>query len=142
MADVISVADEVVSAINNGTWAVDFEAAERRYLPIYDLEQLRDVVRVVVLPRTEDVTQISRASSSLKVGVLIGIETAYETEDNTTIDPLMALAAAMRDFFQSKTLSSGARCNDVGRTPLYDQRLMQDHRIFMAVVTLEFLALP
>ena len=72
MPTTVDIADAVVHELNNAGLTPAF-TAERKMLPKYTLEEMADL-RVVVVPRSIDITKLNRSSARFEIEIDIGVQ--------------------------------------------------------------------
>jgi len=138
MALISEIADAVVGELNGGEFSQEFTAA-RRYLPLFDLQELKDL-HVTVVPRGVAITGLARGVNQHDVQIDVAVQKKLETEGSDEIDPLMALVEEIADFFRLRRLASYSNAVWVKteNTPIYSQEHLGQMRQFTSVLTLTF----
>lgn len=137
MSLITDIADEVITELNEATLSQAF-TAERRYAPIFDLEEMTDL-KVSVVPRSKTSSAGTRAQREFTVEIDIAVQKKVPAEDLTTPDALMTLVEEIADLFRMKRLTTSraawtAEANDPIFLPGHIRRLGQ----FTSVLTLTF----
>jgi len=135
---VTEVADGVVGELNGHAFSQPF-TAERTYLPVFELPELK-ALHVTVVPKGMAVTQVARDRAAYDVHIDVAVQKKFETGDTVELDTLMTLAEEIADFFRFKTLSGpiGATWFKTEHTALYAPEHMDHYRQFTSVLTLTF----
>lgn len=135
---VADVADAVVVEINSHVFSQPFNA-ERHYLPVFELPEMK-TLHVTVVPKGMTVTQIARNQAAYDVQIDVAVQKKFDTGDAAELDPLMVLAEEIADFFRFKTLSGplGAAWIKTEHTALYAPEHMDQLRQFTSVLTISF----
>ena len=138
MALITDVAGAVVAELNAGEFAQEFTAV-RRYLPLFDLSEMKDL-HVTVVPRGVAITGLARGVNQHDVQIDVAVQKKLETEGSDEIDPLMALVEEIADFFRLRRLASYSNAVWVKteNTPIYSQEHLGQMRQFTSVLTLTF----
>ena len=138
MPMVTDVADAVTAELNGHAFSQPF-TAERQYLPVFELPEMK-TLHVTVVPKGMIVTQIARNRCAYDVQVDVAAQKKFDTGDSAELDPLMGLAEEIADFFRFKTLPGplGAAWTKTEHTALYAQEHMDQLRQFTSVLTLTF----
>lgn len=144
MSTVIDIADAVVTALNGATLSQSF-VAERKYVPVHELDDLAQL-RVSVVPATLEGVLIDRAGRNLYTFTIdvavqksIGSGAMTDVQINAACDPLMTLSEEIADLFDGKALTSpAARCTDVKNVPIFAPAHLDEKRVFTSVVSLTF----
>lgn len=137
-ATLTDVAAAVVDELNAQDWSLELTAAR---VPVvnFDLADLA-TVQVPVVAVSSDSEPDTRALrvkvSQIDVGVLVRVDPT-----NDGIDPYLALVDEIADHFHQRQLAgidAPTLCL-VGRPdPIYDVERLEQHRVFFAVIRLEF----
>lgn len=136
MADIITIADAIVDALNAHAFSMSF-TAERAYLPTYDLPKA-ETLKVTVVPKSDQGQLDSRSQSRHDYSIDIGIQKKPSAIDNTNLDPLMTLVQEIADYFLFGKAPGGATLVAPEIRILYFPEHLQQLRQFTAVVTLTF----
>src|SRR5690606_27310151 len=102
---VVNIADSIVAALNAQVFDPPFTAV-RRLLPVFDLAEAGQEVRVTVVPRSVVVTGGTRTENFFDVSVDIGVQRRIEVEDTAQGDALLALVEQIGDALRLKRLPS------------------------------------
>lgn len=135
-AEIIDLADAIVTALNAGTFSESF-TAERGYLPTFDLPDM-DTLRVTVVPRQEEGRLDTRNSSVHEYSIDIAIQKKPTALTNTLLDALMRVVQEIADFFLFDTNPENTTLITPSIRILYLQDHLQKFRQFTSVVTLTF----
>ena len=135
-ADIINVADAIVTALNGEAFSQPFTAA-RGYLPTFDLQEMNEL-KVTVVPKEDDGKLDTRTASTHDYSIDIGIQKKPPTINNTDLDPLMLLVQEIADHFLFGQQAAGATLISPAVRVLYLQEHLQKLRQFTSVVTLTF----
>lgn len=135
-ADIINVADAIVTELNATSFSQPFTAA-RGYLPTFDLQDM-DELKVTVVPKEDDGKLDTRSQSSHDYAIDIGIQKKPPAIENTDLDPLMLLTQEIADHFLFGKQAAGATLIAPTVRILYLQEHLQKLRQFTSVVTLTF----
>jgi hypothetical protein len=131
------LADAVVETLNTGDWNLPFTAI-RTTLPYYDVKELT-ILKVSVVPRSLDISNITRASNECLYQIDIAIQKAVAHVNHQDIHALMNLALNISKSFRGKTYPSlDAVCSKQAIDPLYQAEHIAPPSVFTTVVTLNF----
>ncbi len=137
MSVVVAIGDAVVTDLNAGSFSQSF-TAERNYLPLYELSDLK-TLRVTVVPNATAMETKARNASQHDVDIDIAVQQKLTKTDNTTIDPLMALVEEIADHFRFKRFSSpSAIWIRTENEPVFAQEHLDQYRVFTSLLTLTF----
>lgn len=138
MAVITDIADAVVQDLNAGTFSQSF-TAERHYLPVYELEDIKDL-RVTVVPKGVTIQSTGRNSNQHDAAIDIAVQKKLDAIDSSTIDPLMALVDEIADSFRFKRLDSypNAIWVNTQNQPVYAPEHLDQLRVFTSILTLTF----
>lgn len=136
-ANIVAIADAVTAELNGHSFSQPF-AAQRLYLPVFDLQSMSDL-KVTVVPRGISSSALDRSRDSFDYQIDVAVQ-KKTPNDVATIDALMLLVEEIGDHFRSNPLSSypGARCTGVENTPVYAPDHLHELRQFTSVLTLTF----
>jgi len=135
-ADIINVADAIVTELNATSFSQPFTAA-RGYLPTFDLAEMNEL-KVTVVPKEDDGKLDTRSQSSHDYAIDIGTQKKPPTIDNADLDPLMLLTQEFADHFLFGRQAAGATLIAPTVRILYLQEHLQKLRQFTSVITLTF----
>jgi hypothetical protein len=113
--------------------------AERTYLPVFDLAEMKDL-HVTVVPKGLSTSPFGRGSSQSDYALDIGVQKKLSGTAAADIDPLMALVETIGRFFRQRRLASYPEAVWV-RTEhphLYAPEHLSELRQFTSVLTLTF----
>lgn len=135
---VTEVADVVTAELNGQTFSQSF-TAERHYLPVFELPEMK-TLHVTVVPKGMTVTQIARNKSAYDLQVDVAVQKKFEAGDLSELDPLLMLVEEVGDFFRFRTLSGSLYANWIKteHPALYAPEHMEQLRQFTSVLTLTF----
>ena len=89
-ATVIQIAESVVAEINAGDFSKKNLAAQRLYVPNFDLEDMKEL-RVTVVPREVEYLPLDRASNKFHATIDVAVQKKFSKGDAKEIDPLGVL---------------------------------------------------
>lgn len=135
-ADIINVADAIVTELNATSFSQPFTAA-RGYLPTFDLAEMNEL-KVTVVSKEDDGKLDTRSQSSHDYAIDIGIQKKPPGIENADLDPLMLLVQEIADDFLFGKQAAGATLIAPTVRILYLQEHLQKLRQFTSVVTLTF----
>ena len=151
MSLIADIADAIVAELNAaaGGFSQSFQA-ERHYLPLFDLEQMKDL-HVTVVPKGVTVQpagrtllqhdySIGRDRNQHDVQVDVAVQKRFTTGDNAELDPLLTLVEEIADFFRLRRLASvpAAVWVRTEHAPVYAPEHMEQMRQFTSVITLTY----
>ncbi len=138
-ATVIQIADSVVAEINAGDFSKKNLAAQRLYVPNFDLEDMKEL-RVTVVPREVEYLPLDRVSNKYHATIDVAIQKKFSKGTPTEIDPLVRFVEELADYFRLKRLNSfvAARCIKVENAVLYSTEHWTQFNQFTSLLTLTF----
>ena len=138
MAVIADIAEAVVVQLNAGSFSEKFEA-ERAYLPVFELADLKSV-RVTVVPKSLSIIPGGRAHNQHDYAIDVAVQKKLDVADNAEIDPLMTLVDEIADFFRLKRLDSypGAVWLKTENEPVFSQEHLDQFRQFTGLLTFTF----
>jgi hypothetical protein len=148
---IIDIADAVVSELNTAAGGGGFSqtfTAQRQYVPIFDLAELKDR-HVTVVPRGAAIQSSGRDRNQHDVQIDVAVQKKQvpgppgevgTPETNAQFDPLMKLVEEIADFFRLRRLASPANTIWIKteHSTLYSPEHVEQHRQFTSVITLTF----
>lgn len=132
---IADLADLLVAALNAGTFSESFTAA-RRPIPLFNLEELKDLT-VTVVPRTLETTMLTRRHDMHEIAIDIAIQKRVESEDNDELDPLLNLVQEINDAV-NRTDLGGAKWLKTENDPIYAPDHLHEKRVFTSVLTVTY----
>jgi len=132
------VAEAVVVELNGHAFSQPF-TAELHYLPVFELPEMK-TLHVTVVPKGMTVTQIARNQAAYDIAIDVAIQKKFDAGDAAELDPLVALAEEIADFFRFKTLPGLLRAGWIKteHPAIYAPEHMDQLRQFTSVMTLTF----
>lgn len=142
MAEIISIADAVVSALNSEAFQAELDEefeAVRKYLPRFDLKDMA-TLHVTVAPKAIETETASRDKAVYDYKIDVGVQKRYEKEDAETIDPLVSLVEQIADLFRLKKLEeyAAAMWIKTEHPAVYHPEHMEQFHQFTSVITFTF----
>ncbi len=138
MSVVIDIADAVVTELNGHEFSIEFEAV-RRYQPVFDLKDTKDLL-VSVVPRSKRTETASRGSVQDTVEIDVAVQQKIPQGDNDVPDALMDLVEEISDFFKQRRLTEypKAAWSEVENEPVFHPGHIRRLGQFTSVLTLKF----
>ncbi len=137
MALIVEIAEAVVTQLNAASLSQTF-TAQRNYLPIYELEHLKEL-RVTVVPKGIAISSAGRGSNQYDVEIDIAVQQKLTNTTAAEIDPLLALVEEITDLFRLRRLTApDAVWVKSQNEPVYVQEHLDQFRVFTSVLTLTF----
>ena len=137
MSVVTQIAEAVVTELNGATFGQPIQA-ERQYLPLFELEQLKDL-RVTVVPKSQAIEATSRSTNQHDIDIDIAVQKKLPQTTPAEIDPLMVLVQELADHFRFKRLTSpDAVWIKTQNEPVYAPEHLDRFRVFTSILTLTF----
>ena len=135
---ITQVAEAVIAELNSATLSQPFTAV-RSYLPRSELAELK-ALKVTVVPSGLSVVAASRGQTQQDVAIDVAVQQKLTGEDNTDLDPLLALAEEIAAHFRGKRLASfpSAIWVKTEFKTIYAPDHIDQLRTFTSVVTLTF----
>ena len=133
------IADAVVTELNAATLSQPF-TAQRFYLPVFDLGEMKDL-HVSVVPKGVTVQPAGRTLLQHDYSIDVAVQKKAAPDDTSTIDGLMVLVEEIAAFFKLRSLTGipgpGAWVK-TEHAPVYSPEHMEQYRQFTSVITLTF----
>jgi len=136
---VADIADAVVAALNGQAFTLAF-TAERRLLPVFDLAEAGDEVRVTVVPRSVTVAGGTRTENVFDVAVDVGVQRRINVEDTAQGDALLDLVEQIGDALRLKRLPGypEAAWLSLEHEPVLAAEHLERLRVFTSVLTVTY----
>ena len=132
---IADLADLLVAALNAETFSESF-TAERRAIPRFNLEELKDLT-VTVVPRTLETTMLTRKHDMHQIALDIAVQKKVESDDNDELDSLLNLVQEIADAV-NRTDLGGAKWIKTENDPIYAPDHLHEKRVFTSVLTLTY----
>ena len=144
MSQITDIADGVVTTLNNapgGTYSQSFTAV-RKVLPVYELADLKNLT-VTVVPKSVEITNITRDMSQYDMQVDIGIQKHLASGDNidTVVNSLGDLVDEIIEYMRTKSPLAGVSWVEMKNDPVYSMEHLIEKRTFTSVITLAYKAM-
>lgn len=138
MPVIAEIADAVVAELNTATFSLAF-TAKRHYQPRYELAELK-TLQVTVIPSSLTTQLLGRGQAQREAAIDIAVQQKLDQENNTTLDPLMALAEEIAEHFRGRRLTNtpNAIWSKTEHRAIYASEHLQQYRQFTSVLTLTF----
>ena len=138
MAVITDIADAVVAELNATSFSQAF-TAERAYLPVFELADLKNV-RVTVVPKGVSITPGNRSNNQHDCAIDVAVQKKLDAADNAEIDALVSLVDEIGDHFRFRRLDSypNAVWTRTENEPVYSQEHLDQFRQFTGLLTLTF----
>jgi len=140
VAEIVQVAEAVKESLNAASFSQPVNA-ERKYLPLFDLKDMKDL-HVTVVPRGVAVSTLGRNRNQYDYQVDVAVQKKLADEGPLEVDPLMSLVEEIADHFRLKRLAGypEACWTRTRNEPVYDPEHMNELRQFTSVLTFTFKA--
>ena len=138
MPVITQIADAVVATLNAATLSQPVTAM-RAYLPRAEVADLK-TLKVTVVPSSVMNASVTRSQSQQDVAIDVAIQKKPGNEQNSSFDPLLALAEEIGDLFRAERLESFplAACIKTEFKTIYAPEHIENLRTFTSVLTLTF----
>lgn len=139
MSVLTHLADAVAGLINDGTYAVPFQAV-RLHQPAFTLEDLA-TLRVTVVPRSIAISLGSRERALYECDIDIGVQKKLSGQQaDGEIDGLLDLVEAISDRLRFTRLAAfpEAVWSGLANDPVISSESLEQHRVFMSVLTAKY----
>lgn len=140
-ARVVVLADALVAMLNAPAPFVFSQSfnAERRWLPYFDLPDLK-TIRVSVVPREDKGKKLTRNSWQHDTPIDIAIQQKLPDYDVAAMDAGVLLAEEINTFFETYRPATPEKLVQTTVQALVVNELLKKNNIFSSVVTLDFMA--
>lgn len=133
MADIVSqVADEVVTAVNAGTFSKAFTAV-MSYAPEYELRDM-DVLHVTVVPTVHGIAPLDRERNTDTVTVEIGVQQKLKPVSDANVKVLLGLVGELKEYLTRRDMPSARWRKTEHKPVVLMEHLRQLHQFTSALV--------
>jgi hypothetical protein len=134
----LELADAMVAELA-GTSFSEPVVVSRRVLPAYELAELKKLT-VTVVPKSVEIVNITRQSSSITVAVDIGIQQKIGKDTDTEVDRLSSVVTEIVTFLNRRPLSAlpAVRFVSIANEPVYAPEHLAEQRLFTSIITLTY----
>jgi len=135
---IIDIAEAVKESLNAAAFSQPF-TAERRYQPLFELAEMKDL-HVTVVPGGVTGVTLGRGRAQHDYRIDVAVQKKFKKGDAAELDPLMALVEEIAEHFRFKRLEGCPEAVWVKteNAPVYAQEHMAEMRQFTSVITLTF----
>ena len=134
MAMIADIAGAVVTALNGHSFSMPF-TAQRAYLPVFDLKDMKDL-HVTVVPRGVEMTTAGRGLAASDIQIDVAVQKKLTSADNAEIDALMGLVQEIAEFIRSTGRFGDGSWVRTENVPIYSPEHLGELRQFTSVLTL------
>jgi hypothetical protein len=134
----IDIADAIVSELSGHSFSEPLMVA-RRVLPEYELAELK-ALTVTVAPKSVQISNITRQSSSYEVAIDIGIQQKIGKDTDAEVSRLSGIVTEIVTFMNRRSLSAfaAARFVSISNEPVYAPEHLSEKRLFTSVLTVTY----
>lgn len=138
MSLLVEIADAVAAALNGGNFSQPFEA-RRLHQPSFELKDL-DELRVSVVPKSQEIAPISRASSAFDCAVDVGVQKKVDPADLPQVDALLDLVEEIVKHLNQRRLDGlpDAGFVSIKWEPVVVAEHLDQLRVFTSVATVTY----
>ncbi len=136
MIEALQLSKELAAVLNTGQFSQSFTAAARA-LPEYDLAQLKNLT-ISVVPKSAEVINLTRAVTSLEIGVDIAVQKKVSKELDGDVEELLKLVSEIVKFVNRKDIAN-AKFRKVANEPIYSSEHLNEKRLFTSLITVTYL---
>ena len=132
----VDIADAVAAELANLPMTV-----HRRVLPSFELAELKDLA-VTVVPKSVQITNATRDTTSYEVAVDIGIQRKIGKDTDAEVATLSGVVSSIVTFLNRRSLATcNARFKTLANEPVYAPEILSEKRLFLSVVTVTYLVM-
>ena len=134
----IDIADAIVSELEAHTFSETL-VVSCRVLPEFELAELK-ALSVTVVPKSVDIANITRQSSSFTVAIDIGIQQKIGKDTDTEVARLSGMVTEIVAFMNRRKLTNqpAAVFVSIANEPVYAPEHLSEKRLFTSIVTLHY----
>ena len=135
MSRLTALGDAVVTSLNDESFSEDFTST-RRYRPIIELKDLKDLTVTVIVPSlVQNITARKINTDDMVVDVLV--QQQADPEDNAVMDALLDLCEKIGEHFRGLNFSPAYwRSTEILST--YDMEDLSTYRMFSALIRVNY----
>lgn len=132
----IDIADAIVTELKACSFSEPLAVA-RRVLPEFELAELKDLT-VVIVPKSVQINNITRQSSSFDVAVDIGIQQKIDKDTDAEVERLSGVVTELVSYLNRRPLSTlpNVQFKSITNDPVYVPEYLSRKRLFMSILTL------
>ena len=134
----IDIADAIVSELEAHTFSETL-VVSCRVLPEFELAELK-ALSVTVVPKSVDIANITRQSSSFTVAIDIGIQQKIGKDTDTEVARLSGMVTEIVAFMNRRKLTNqpAAVFVSIANEPVYAPEHLSGKRLFTSILTLHY----
>ena len=134
----LDIADAIVAELDGNTFSEPL-VVTRRVLPEFELAELK-ALTVTVVPKSVEIHNITRQSSSFNVAVDIGIQQKISKDTDVDVQRLSGVVSEIVLFLNRRKLTnvSGAIFVSISNEPVYAPEHLSEKRLFTSILTLTY----
>jgi len=134
----ITIAEAVVTRLNAGDYSQEF-TAERKYVPKYDLKDVK-TLQVAVVPRSQAIARASRTEDYFDCAAHVGVMKKVDPDDLDEVDALCLLVQEILDELRGKPITDPIQAAwlSIANEPAWDPEHMDQLRQFTSVITVNY----
>jgi len=134
----LDIADSIVMELSAHTFSEALVVA-RRVLPEYELAELK-ALTVTVVPKSVQIANITRQSSSYVVAIDIGIQQKIGKDTDAEVSRLSGVVSEIVAFMNRRKLTGfpAAVFVSIANEPVYAPEHLSEKRLFTSIITLTY----
>lgn len=134
----IDIADEIVTELSSGSFSEPL-VVSRRVLPEYELAELKPLT-VTVVPKSVQIANITRQSSSFEVAIDIGIQQKIGKDTEAEVGRLSGVVTEIVMFLNRRKLPDmpTAIFVSIANEPVYAPEHLSEKRLFTSILTVHY----
>lgn len=134
----IDIADAIVTELSSGSFSEPL-AVSRRVLPEFELAELKGLT-VTVVPKSIQIANITRQSSSFEVAVDVGIQQKIGKDTDADVTRLSGVVSEIVMFLNRRKLPDmpTAVFVSISNEPVYAPEHLSEKRLFTSILTVHY----
>ena len=134
----IDIADAIVAELKAAVFNEPL-IISRRVLPEFELAELK-ALTVTVVPKSVQIANITRQSSSFDVAVDIGVQQKIDKDTDAEVERLSGIVTELVSYLNRKQLAAfpAAQFKSIVNEPVYVPEYLSQKRLFMSILTLNY----
>jgi len=132
------IADGIVAELAGNSFSEPLVIA-RRVLPEYEIAELK-ALTVTVVPKSVQITNITRQSSSFEVAVDVGIQQKIGKDTDAEVARLSGVVSEIVMFMNRRKLTGfpAAVFVSIANEPVYAPEHLSEKRLFTSILTVHY----
>lgn len=134
----IDIADAIVTELQAATFSEPL-IISRRVMPEFELAELK-ALTVTVVPKSVQMANITRQSSSFDVAIDIGIQQKIAKDTDAQVSRLSGVVTELVNFLNRRQLTGfpAAQFKSIVNEPVHVPEYLSEKRLFTSILTVTY----